>query len=64
MRKFTALAYTAIFFCACTGENASNKSITPNPTTPISRSELDAIIFKTLQNTGKFECSSLSTEMV
>lgn len=49
-----------IFFCACTGENASNESITTNPAIPISRSELDATIFKTLQNTGKFEWQMLS----
>jgi hypothetical protein len=64
IRKITALAFMAITFCACTGENETNESLTPNPTTPISRSELDATIFKTLQNTGKFEWSSVSNEMV
>ena len=64
MRKFTALVLLAIFLGACTGENTSNESITPNPTIPISRSELDATIFKTLRNTGKFEWSSVSSEMV
>ena len=54
----------AFFLGACTGENTSNESITPNPTIPISRSELDATIFKTLRNTGKFEWSSVSNEMV
>jgi len=63
MRKCIALAFMAIF-CACTGENTSNESITPNLTNPISRSKLDATIFKTLQNTGKFEWSSVSNEMV
>jgi Subtilase family len=64
IRKITALAFMAITFCACTGENNSNESLTPNPTNPISRSELDLTIFKTLQNTGKFEWSSVSNEMV
>jgi hypothetical protein len=64
IRKITALALMAISFCACTGENATNESLTPNPTTQISRSELDLTIFKTLQNTGKFEWSSVSNEMV
>lgn len=64
IRKFTALAFMAISLCACTGENVTNESLTPNPPTPISRSELDLTIFKTLQNTGKFEWSSLSNEMV
>ncbi len=64
IKKFTALAFMAISFCACTGENNTNESLTPNPTTPISRSELDLVIFKTLQNTGKFEWSSVSNEMV
>ena len=64
IRKFTALAFMAISLCACTGENATNESLTPNPSTPISRSELDLTIFKTLQNTGKFEWSSVSNVMV
>ena len=64
IRKFTALAFMAISLCACTGENATNEALTPNPITPISRSELDATIFKTLQNTGKFEWSSVSNVMV
>lgn len=64
MRKFTALVLMAIFLGACTGENSSNESITPNPAIPISRSELDATIFKTLQNTGKFEWLSVSSKMV
>jgi hypothetical protein len=64
IRKITALAFMAITFCACTGENTSNESLTPNPTNPISRSELDLTIFKTLQNTGKFEWSSVSNESV
>jgi Subtilase family len=64
IRKITALAFMAITLCACTGENTSNESLTPNPTTPISRSELDLTIFKSLQNTGKFEWSNVSNEMV
>jgi Subtilase family len=64
IRKITALAFMAITLCACTGENTSNESLTPNPTNPISRSELDLTIFKSLQNTGKFEWSSVSNEMV
>jgi Subtilase family len=64
IKKITALAFMAITLSACTGENATNESLTPNPTSPISRSELDLTIFKSLQNTGKFEWSSVSNEMV
>lgn len=64
IKKITALAFMAITVCACTGENTSNESFTPNPISTVSRSELDATIFKTLQNTGKFEWSSVSNEMV
>jgi Subtilase family len=64
IRKITALALMAITLCACTGENATNEALSPNPTSPISRSELDQTIFKSLQNTGKFEWSSVSNAMV
>ncbi len=64
MRKFTALAVMAITLCACTGENTTNEALSTNPSTPISRSELDQTIFKTLQNSGKFEWSSVSNAMV
>jgi hypothetical protein len=64
MRKFTALALMAITLCACTGENTTNEALSPNPTSPISHSELDQTIFKSLQNTGKFEWSSVSNAMV
>ena len=64
IRKITTVVLVAISLCACTGENATNEALTPNPSTSISRSELDATIFKTLQNTGKFEWSSVSKEMI
>jgi hypothetical protein len=64
IRKFTALALMAITLCACTGENTTNEALSPNPTSPISRSELDQTIFKSLQNIGKFEWSSVSSAMV
>jgi len=46
-----------------TGENTSNQSITHNPTTPISRSELDLTIYRKIQNTGKFKQSNVSNEL-
>ncbi len=64
MRKFTTLAFMAIALSACTGENATNEALSPNPSTATSRSELDQTIFKTLQNIGKFEWSSVSNMMV
>jgi hypothetical protein len=64
IRKITALALMAITLCACTGENTNNEALSPNPTSPTSRSELDQNIFKSLQNTGKFEWSSVSNAMV
>lgn len=64
IRKFTALAFLAISLSACEGENTSNELLKPNSISPISRSELDATIVKTLQKTGKFVWSSVSSEMV
>ncbi|PWK28657.1 subtilase family protein [Arcicella aurantiaca] len=64
MRKFTFFAFMVISLCACTVENSSNESLSPNPASPISKTELDQTIFKSLQDQGKFEWSSVSDVMV
>ena len=64
MKKFTSLLFIAISFCACTVENSPNETLSPNPSSPVSRTELDQVIFKSLQDQGKFEWSSVSDVMV
>lgn len=64
MKKFTSLLFIAISFCACTVENSQNETLSPNPSSPVSKTELDQVIFKNLQSQGKFEWSSVSDVMV
>ena len=64
MKKFTALAVMAIMLNACTTENDRNEALSPNPTSPVAKGEIDQQIFTSLQKTGKFEWSSVSDATV
>ena len=64
MKKFTALAVMAIMFNACTTENDRNNALSPNPTSPVTKGEIDQQIFTSLQKVGKFEWSSVSDATV
>ena len=64
MKKFTALAVMAIMLNACTSENDRNEALSPNPTSPVAKGEIDQQIFTSLQKTGKFEWSSVSDATV
>ncbi|MCU0470416.1 MAG: S8/S53 family peptidase [Arcicella sp.] len=64
MKKITTIALMALAISACTVENDKVESLSPNPSTPVSRTEIDQAIFKSLQDNGKFEWSSVSDATV
>ncbi len=64
MKKITALAVMAIMLNACTSENDRNEALSPNPTSPVVRADIDQQIFASLQKIGKFEWSSVSNATV
>jgi Subtilase family len=64
MRKFTALAVVAVMLNACTIENDRSEALSPNPTSPVAKAEIDQQIFASLQKIGKFEWSSVSDATV
>jgi Subtilase family len=64
MKKFTALAIMAIMLNACTTENDRNEALSPNPTSPVAKADIDQQIFASLQKIGKFEWSSVSEATV
>ena len=54
----------AIMLNACTTENGRNDALSPNPTSPVAKAEIDQQIFTSLQKVGKFEWSSVSDATV
>jgi subtilisin family serine protease len=64
MKKITILIASAILLASCATQTAQQETATPNPSTPISSTEIDQTIFATLQQKGSFEWSSVSDEMV
>ncbi|MDZ7897719.1 MAG: S8 family serine peptidase [Arcicella sp.] len=64
MKKITALAILAIMLNACAAENDDNQALSPNPTSPVAKAEIDQQIFASLQKIGKFEWSSVSDATV
>ncbi len=64
MKKLTTLAIMAIMLNACTNENDRNEALSPNPTSPVAKADIDQQIFVSLKKTGKFEWSSVSDATV